>query len=146
MMLGAVISPLYLCFGKVGWHCVCQPFLDTAVTFRALIRLLEWLSLRRLLPTWHILSDMRRWHAVRYKMLCRNLSVVVSVRKNVRLVRYRWKRDVRSGKWKNVKCVLDVFTDVRNLRSAMAMEKRTDMGSIKIRMQEFRRNYGKNTI
>ena len=46
----------------------------------------------------------------------------------------------------NVKCVLDVFTDVRNLRSAMAMEKRTDMGSIKIRMQEFRRNYGKNTI
>ena len=117
-----------------------------SVTFRALIRLLEWLSLRRLLPTWHILSDMRRWHAVRYKMLCRNLSVVVSVRKNVRLVRYRWKRDVRSGKWKNVKCVLDVFTDVRNLRSAMAMEKRTDMGSIKIRMQEFRRNYGKNTI
>lgn len=51
MMLGAIISPLYLCFGKVGWHCACQPFLDTAVTFRALIRLLEWLSLRRLLPT-----------------------------------------------------------------------------------------------
>lgn len=84
------------------------------------------------------------------KRKTKNLSVkkdacvgCVSVRKNVRLVRYRWKRAVRSVKWKNVKCVLDVFTDVRNLQSAMAMEKRTDMGSIKIRIQEFRRNYGR---
>ena len=46
--------------------------LDTAVTFRALIRFLEWLSLRRLPPTWHILSDMRLWHAVRYRMRYRN--------------------------------------------------------------------------
>ena len=37
-----------------------------------------------------------------------------------------------------MKCVLDVFTDVRNLQSVMAMEKRTGMGSIKIRIQEFR--------
>lgn len=70
------------------------------------------------------------------------VSVVVSVQKNVRLMRYRWKRDVRSGKWKNVKCVWDVFTDVQNLQSAMAMEKRTDMGSIEIRTPEFRRKYG----
>ena len=68
---------------------------------------------------------------------------VVFVRKSVLSEQYRWKRDVRSGKWKNVKCVLDVFTDVRNLQSAMALEKRTDMGSIKIRIQEFRRKYGR---
>ena len=45
--------------------------------------------------------------------------------------------------WKSEECelcVLDVFTDVRDLQSAMAMEKRIDMGSIKIRIQEFRRN------
>ena len=69
---GAIISPLYLCLGKDGWRSACQPFLDTAVTFRALIRLWEWLSLHRLPPTWRILSHMRRWHAVRYRMLCRN--------------------------------------------------------------------------
>ena len=39
----------------------------------------------------------------------------------------------------NVKCVLDVFTDVRNLQSVMATKKRTSMGSIKIRTQEFRK-------
>ena len=47
---------------------------------------------------------------------------------------------VLSGKQKNVKCVSDVFTDVRNLQSATAMEKLTDMDSIKIHTPEFRRN------
>ena len=37
-----------------------------------------------------------------------------------------------------MKCVLDVFTDVRNLQSAMETGKRTDMDSIKIRIPEFR--------
>ena len=46
-----------------------------------------------------------------------------------------------SVNWKNVKCVLDVFTDVRNLQSATAMEKLTDMDSIKIHTPEFRRKY-----
>ena len=69
---GAIISPLYLCFGKVDWHSACQPFLDIVVTFRAWFRFLEWLSLRRIPTTWHILSDMLRLHAVRYRMLCRN--------------------------------------------------------------------------
>lgn len=50
----AIILPLYLCFGKDGWHSVCQPFLDTTVTFRAWIWLLEWLSYRGFPPTWHI--------------------------------------------------------------------------------------------
>ena len=70
------------------------------------------------------------------------MSDVVSVRKNVQSGRYRWKMDAQSGKRKNVKCVLDVFTDVRNLQSVMATGKRTDMDSIKIRIPEFRRKYG----
>lgn len=46
-----------------------------------------------------------------------------------------------SGNWKNVKCVLDVFTDARNLQSAMATEKLTDMDSIKIHILEFKRKH-----
>lgn len=74
-MKGAIISPLYLCLGKVGWHSACQLFLYTFVSFHAWFRLLEWLFLRMLHSIWHILSDMRQWHAVRYKMLCRNPAV-----------------------------------------------------------------------
>ena len=29
---------VYLCFGKVGWRSVCQPFLYTFVSFRAWFR------------------------------------------------------------------------------------------------------------
>ena len=61
-------------------------------------------------------------------------------RKKVRPERDRWRMDIRSGNRKSVKCVLDVFTGVPNLQSAMAMEKLTDMASIKIHIQEFR-NY-----
>ena len=46
-----------------------------------------------------------------------------------------------SVNWKNVKCVLDVFTDARNLQSAMATEKLTDMDSIKIHILEFKRKH-----
>lgn len=46
-----------------------------------------------------------------------------------------------SGNWKNVKCVLDVFTDAQNLQSAMATEKLTDMDSIKIHILEFKRKH-----
>lgn len=70
------------------------------------------------------------------------VSVAVSVRKNVLSEQYRSKTDILSGNWKNVKCVWDVFTDVRNLQSAMETGKRTDMDSIKIRIPEFRRKYG----
>ena len=65
--------------------------------------------------------------------------VVVSVQKNVLSERYIWKKDVQSGNRKNVKCALDAFTDVQNLQSATAMEKLTNMDSIKIRTPEFRR-------
>lgn len=46
-----------------------------------------------------------------------------------------------SVNWKNVKCVLDIFTDARNLQSAMATEKLTDMDSIKIHILEFKRKH-----
>ena len=75
------------------------------------------------------------------------MSDVVSARKNVLSKRYRWKMDVLSGSLKNAKCVLDVFTDVRNLQSAMAMVRQSDMDSIIIRTPEFRKsNLGIGTM
>lgn len=73
----------------------------------------------------------------------KHVSVAVSVRKNVLSKRYRWKKDILSGSLKNVKCVLDVFTDVRNLQSSMAMIRQSDMDGIKIRTPEFRRKHSK---
>ena len=70
------------------------------------------------------------------------MSAAVSVQKSALSEQYRWKTDVLSGSLKNAKCVLDVFTDVRNLQSAMAMVRQPDMDSIKIRTPEFRK-YGR---
>ena len=67
----------------------------------------------------------------------------VCAQKSVLSGRYRWKKGVLSGNQQNVKCVLDVFTGVRNLRSATVMEKLIDMDSIKIRTPEFKRKQHK---